>query len=73
MSLNLRDLKEKKISDLVQMAKDLEVENARGLRKHELIFAILQAQTERDGLIYGEGVLQTLPDGFGFLRAPDYN
>ncbi len=73
MSLNLRELKDKKISDLVGMAKDLSVENARGLRKHELIFAILQAQTEQDGLIYGEGVLQTLPDGFGFLRAGDYN
>jgi transcription termination factor Rho len=73
MSLNLKELKDKKISDLVQLAKDLGVENARGLRKHELIFAILQAQTEKNGLIYGEGVLQVLPDGFGFLRAPDYN
>ncbi|NUN14002.1 MAG: transcription termination factor Rho [Myxococcales bacterium] len=71
--MNLKDLKDKKISDLVQLAKDLGVENARGLRKHELIFAILQAQTEKNGLIYGEGVLQVLPDGFGFLRAPDYN
>jgi transcription termination factor Rho len=73
MSLNLKDLKEKKISELVQLAMDLGVENARGLRKHELIFAILGAQTEKNGLIYGEGVLQVLPDGFGFLRAPDYN
>ncbi len=73
MSLNLRELKEKKISELVQMAQDLNVENARGLRKHELIFAILHAQTEQSGHVYGEGVLQTLPDGFGFLRAPDYN
>ncbi|MFT7622005.1 MAG: transcription termination factor Rho [Myxococcota bacterium] len=72
-TLNLKDLKEQKISELVKMAQDLGVENARNLRKHELIFAILQAQTERSGLIYGEGVLQTLPDGFGFLRAPDYN
>ena len=71
--MNLKDLKEKKISELVKMAGELGVEGARNLRKHELIFAILQAQTERDGLIYGEGVLQTLPDGFGFLRAPDYN
>jgi len=73
MSLNLRDLKETKISELVQMAQDLGVDDARGLRKHELIFAILHAQTEQNGHIYGEGVLQTLPDGFGFLRAPDYN
>ena len=71
--MNLKDLKEKKISELVKMAGELGVDGARNLRKHELIFAILQAQTERDGLIYGEGVLQTLPDGFGFLRAPDYN
>ena len=71
--MNLKDLKDKKISELVQLAKDLGVEGARGLRKHELIFAILQAQTEKNGLIYGEGVLQVLPDGFGFLRAPDYN
>jgi len=71
--MNLKDLKEKKISELVRMAGELGVDGARNLRKHELIFAILQAQTARDGLIYGEGVLQTLPDGFGFLRAPDYN
>ena len=71
--MNLKDLKEKKISGLVKMAGELGVDNARNLRKHELIFAILQAQTEKNGLIYGEGVLQTLPDGFGFLRAPDYN
>ncbi len=71
--MNLKELKDKKISELIDMAKELNIENARGLRKHELIFAILQAQTEKNGLIYGEGVLQVLPDGFGFLRAPDYN
>jgi len=71
--MNLKELKEEKVADLVVMATDLGVENAPNLRKHELIFAILQAQTEKNGLIYGEGVLQTLPDGFGFLRAPDYN
>ncbi len=71
--MNLKDLKDKKISDLIDMAKELNIDNARGLRKHELIFAILQAQTEKNGLVYGEGVLQVLPDGFGFLRAPDYN
>jgi transcription termination factor Rho len=49
------------------------VEGASGMRKQELIFAILQAQTEKNGLIFGEGVLEILPDGFGFLRAPDYN
>ena len=71
--MNLKDLKEKKISELTKLAKDLNVEDSAGLRKQELIFAILQAQAEKDGNIYGEGVLETLPDGFGFLRAPNYN
>jgi transcription termination factor Rho len=71
--MNLKQLKEQRVNDLVKLATDLGVEDASNLRKHELIFAILQAQTEKNGLIYGEGVLQTLPDGFGFLRAPDYN
>ncbi len=71
--MNLKDLKEKKINDMIQLAKDLKVEGAAGMKKQELIFAILQQQTERNGMIYGEGVLETLPDGFGFLRAPDYN
>ena len=56
-----------------KIARDLEVENATGMRKQDLIFAILEAQTEKNGLIFGEGVLEILPDGFGFLRAPDYN
>ncbi|HEY5594172.1 MAG TPA: transcription termination factor Rho [Nitrospiria bacterium] len=55
------------------VAKDLKIDGASNLRKQELIFAILQAQAEKNGVIYGEGVLETLPDGFGFLRAPDYN
>jgi transcription termination factor Rho len=71
--MNLKELKEKTISDLTKIAKDLKVEGAASLRKQELIFALLQAQTEINGLIYGEGVLEILPDGFGFLRAPDYN
>ncbi|NOZ85172.1 MAG: transcription termination factor Rho [Deltaproteobacteria bacterium] len=71
--MNLKELKELKISDLLSMAKELGVEGASGLRKSELIFALLQAQTEKNGLIYGEGVLEVLPDGFGFLRAPDYS
>lgn len=73
MSLNLKDLKEKKISGLTTLARQLSVEGASCLSKQELIFAILQAETEKNGLIYGEGVLETLPDGFGFLRAPDYS
>jgi transcription termination factor Rho len=71
--VNLTELKEEKISSLIILAKDLGIEGASGLRKQELIFAILQAQTEKNGLIYSEGVLEILPDGFGFLRSPDYN
>ena len=71
--MNLSELKEKSIPDLNALARDLNVQNHSGLRKQELIFKILQAQAEKDGLIYAEGVLEVLPDGFGFLRAPDYN
>ena len=71
--LNLSELKEKTIGELNQIARDLNVQNIGGLRKQELIFKILQSQAEKDGLIYAEGVLEVLPDGFGFLRAPDYN
>ena len=70
--INLKELKERKIADLSRLAKDLGVEGANSMRKQELIFALLQAQSERGGVVYGEGVLETLPDGFGFLRAPDY-
>src|SRR6201746_1335514 len=72
-ALDIRALKEMNISQLTQIGKDLGVEGATGMRKQELIFKILQAQTEKSGLIFSEGVLETLPDGFGFLRAPDYN
>ena len=71
--MNIIELKEKKISELNKLAKEFNVEGASGMRKQDLIFAILQAQTEKNGLIYGEGVLETLPDGFGFLRSPDFN
>jgi transcription termination factor Rho len=71
--MNLAELKQKKISELTQMGKEFNIEGASGMRKQDLIFALLQAQTEKNGLIYGEGVLEILPDGFGFLRAPDYN
>jgi len=71
--VNLQDLKNKKISELNGIARDLSIEGASGLRKQDLIFAILNAQTEQNGSIYGEGVLEILQDGFGFLRAPDYN
>ncbi len=71
--LNIVELKEMTIADLSDVAKQLHVGGASGLRKQELIFKILEAQTEKNGLIFGEGVLEILPDGFGFLRAPSYN
>jgi transcription termination factor Rho len=72
-TFNLATLKELSISKLTQIAKDLDVPGATGMRKQELIFKVLAAQTEKSGLIFSEGVLETLPDGFGFLRAPEYN
>ena len=71
--LNITELKDKSIQQLTQIAKDLSVAGATGMRKQELIFQILKAQTEQSGFIFSEGVLEVLPDGFGFLRAPDYN
>lgn len=72
-TLDLAELKEMSISELTQVAKEMEVEGASGMRKQELIFKVLAAQTEKSGLIFSQGVLETLPDGFGFLRAPEYN
>ena len=72
-TMNLSELKKKDIASLIQIAKDYDIENANGMRLQDLIFALLQAQTRRNGIVYGSGVLETLPDGFGFLRAPDYN
>src|SRR5712671_631372 len=71
--LDISELKEMSISKLTQIAKELDIPGATGMRKQELIFKILQARAEKNGLIFSEGVLETLPDGFGFLRAPDYN
>lgn len=71
--MNIVELKNKKISELTKLANKLHIEGAAGMRKQELIFALLQAQIEKDGLIFGEGTLEILPDGFGFLRAPNYN
>ncbi len=71
--MNIAELKDMKINALTQMAKKFKVEGAAGMRKQELIFSLLQAQIEKNGLIYGEGTLEILPDGFGFLRAPDCN
>src|SRR5262250_800665 len=72
-TLHLKSLKDKKIADLAAIAKDMNIEGAAAMRKQDLIFSILQAQTEQNGFVSGEGVLEILPDGFGFLRAPDYN
>ncbi|HEY7170338.1 MAG TPA: Rho termination factor N-terminal domain-containing protein, partial [Vicinamibacterales bacterium] len=71
--LNITDLKDMSIQKLTQIAKDMTVAGATGMRKQELICQILKAQTEQSGFIFSEGVLEVLPDGFGFLRAPDYN
>ncbi len=71
--MNLAELKLKKIDELVELARGLKVEGYSSLRKQELIFAILQAQADEEGKLRGSGVLEILPDGFGFLRAPDYN
>ena len=72
-TLNINDLKDMSIQKLTQVAKDLNVAGATGMRKQDLIFQILKAQTEQSGFLFSEGVLEVLPDGFGFLRAPDYN
>jgi transcription termination factor Rho len=71
--MNLKELKEKKITELTAIGKELKVEGASGMRNQDLIFAILNATAEKNGAIFGEGVLEILPDGFGFLRAPDAN
>jgi len=71
--MNIAELKEKKINELMQMAKQFNIEGASNLRKQELMFALLQGQIEKNGMIYGEGTLEILPDGFGFLRSPSSN
>jgi len=71
--MNLVELKGKNISELIDMAKTFEIGGVTGMRKQDLIFSLLQAQTQQNGVIYGEGVLEILPDGFGFLRSPDSN
>jgi len=71
--MNIDDIKRLPISELTKMAKDLDVAGASGMRRQDLIFSILQSQAEKNGVISGAGVLEILPDGFGFLRAVDYN
>lgn len=70
-ALHLTELKKMKVNELIKLAHDLGVENPTGMRKEELIYSILQTHAQRDGVIYGEGVLEILPDGFGFLRSPE--
>lgn len=72
-SKNVTDLKSKKVAELIQIAKDLEVAGYSDLRKQELIFKIIEAQTKKDGFAFAVGVLEVLPDGYGFLRSVDYN
>jgi len=72
-TLDLSQLKEMNIQALNAMARELGVEGAAGMKKHDLIFRILQSQTEKSGLLFAEGVLECLPDGYGFLRAPESN
>ena len=71
--MNLVELKKMHINELTKLAKSSEIEGASGMPKQELIFSLLQATSDKNGQIYGEGVLEILPDGFGFLRAPDSN
>ena len=71
--MNLTELREKNIKELTEMATAAGIENAAGLKKHEIIFALLTKHSKNDEAIYGDGVLETLPDGFGFLRSPGYN
>ena len=72
-NMNIEDIKRQPISELAKLAKELEVAGASGMRRQDLIFSILQAEAEKNGIISGSGVLEILPDGFGFLRAVDYN
>ena len=71
--MTIAELKEKNITELSRIARGLEITGAGGLRKQDLIFRILQTQSEKEGHIFAEGVLEILPDGYGFLRSPDYN
>jgi transcription termination factor Rho len=71
--MTISELKEKNITELTKIARELDLPGASGLRKQDLIFKILQAQSEKEGHIFAEGVLEILPDGYGFLRSPDYN
>jgi len=72
-TLNMKQLQDMTMPKLMEMARDYKIESARGMKKPELIFEILKARAEKNGMMFGEGVLEILPDGFGFLRSPNYN
>ena len=72
-SMDIVELKSKTVTELLKLAEDLDIPGCAGLRKQDLIFKILEARTEKNGLIFAEGVLEILPEGYGFLRSPDYN
>ena len=72
-TMELQELKTKTMSELLHLSQELTIQGTSGLRKQELIFKILEAQTEKNGLIFAEGVLEILPEGYGFLRSPTYN
>ena len=71
--MDIAELKTMKISELTKVAQQLNIQGSTGFKKQELIFRILEEQTKKEGLIFAEGVLEVLPDGYGFLRSPDYN
>jgi len=71
--MDIVELKSKTVSELLKLAEELDIQGCAGLRKQDLIFKILEARTEKNGLIFAEGVLEILPEGYGFLRSPDYN
>jgi len=71
--MDISELKNKTIMELLEVANELQIEGTSSMRKQELIFKVLEAQTNQNGLIFAEGVLQVLPEGYGFLRSPDYN
>ena len=71
--MDIAELKSLKMAELVKIAQDLNIAGSSGLKKQELIFRILEEQTKKEGLIFADGVLEVLPDGYGFLRSPDYN
>ena len=71
--MDISELQSLRVKDLNKMALDLEVSEFSGLRKHDLILKILESQAQKEGYVYSRGVLEIMPDGYGFLRSPDFN